>query len=140
MSGVTTYAELLGQLQTIVDERPGYVYRPVGDDRMCRYADDLPGVGLVPGCLLGHWLHRFHHIDLERMAGPTFTGYNIERVLPDLIYDGWIDEFEDRIRMTRFLGFLQELQDAGTPWGQALREAQRRIDEAMPLLPEPVPA
>lgn len=137
----TTFAETVRQLQSIVDEQPSYSYRPVGDDRMCRYADELPGVGLVPGCLLGHWLHRYHHIDLERMVGPGFTGYNIERVLPDLIYGGWIDECDDRIRVTRFLGFLQELQDDAIPWGRAMREALEKIDAAMPPYdPVPVPA
>lgn len=126
-----TFEGTVQQLQTIVDEQPGYVYRPVGDDRMCRYADTLPGVGLVPGCLLGHWLHRFHRIPLEHLAAQDL-GYNIERVLPNMIHAGWVDECDDRIRLVRFLGFLQELQDAGTPWGQALREALARIDAAMP--------
>lgn len=128
-----TFNETVSQLQMIVDERPDHVYRAVGPQQECRYADDLPGVGLVPGCLLGHWLHRFHRIPLEYLAGDRGIGYNIERVLPDLIYDGWIDEADDRIRLVRFLGILQELQDAATPWGHALDQALAKIDEAMPI-------
>lgn len=132
-----TFAETVTQLHAIADERSDYIYRPSGADRMCRYADLLPGVGLVPGCLLGHWLHRFHRIDLNRLSG--FTGYNIERVLPDLIHFGLVDEPDDRLRMVRFLGLLQELQDAEVPWGRALREALAKIQQALPL-PEPVVA
>lgn len=133
----TTFATTVQQLQTIVDERPRHVYRPVAADRLCRYADDLPGVGLVPGCLLGHWLHRFHKIDLSHLA--MCTGYNIERVLPDMIYDGWIDEADDRIRLVRFLGILQEMQDSQVPWGHALQQALISIAQKMPVQ-EAVPA
>lgn len=128
---ITTFETTVQQLQAIVDERPRHAYRPPASDRMCRYADDLPGVGLVPGCLLGHWLHRFHRIDLNRLA--EATGYNIERLLPDLIYEGRIDEADDRIRLVRFLGLLQEAQDAGVPWGLALRETLVVIAEKMPV-------
>ena len=133
----TTFATTVRQLQTIVDERPTHVYRPAAVDRMCRYADDLPGVGLVPGCLLGHWLHRFHKIDLNYLAG--CTGYNIERVLPDMIYDGRIDEADDRIRLVRFLGILQEMQDSEVPWRRALQQALLLIAQKMPVR-EAVPA
>ena len=134
---ITTFEDTVRQLQIIVDERPRHVYRPPAVDRMCRYADDLPGVGLVPGCLLGHWLHRFHRIDLGRLA--LATGYNIERILPDLIYEGRIDEADDRIRLIRFLGLLQEAQDAEVPWGRALSETLVLIAQKMPVR-EAVPA
>lgn len=127
-----TFEDTVAQLQAIVKERPGHSYRPSGADRICRYADNHPGAGLVPGCLLGQWLHRFHRIGLEELY--SLTGYNIERVLPDLIFEGKIEEPDDRLRLIRFLGLVQELQDNGVPWGQSLRWGIAKIERVLPVL------
>lgn len=62
-----SYEQVRDEFKQLVDENPDFVYRPPnGSD--CLYVH-VDGDNMAPGCIVGHWLHRFRSIPLYRLQG-----------------------------------------------------------------------
>ena len=75
-----------------------------------------------PGCLVGDALHKAG-IPLERMSSDSDAG----GTLVDLEFRGMATHTREA---KEWLMFLQNEQDSKRPWGQAVRDADRFIEES----------
>lgn len=127
-----TTDEVVAETKAIAAERPNYVYVPpdgkVGETTSCAYFHDDG-----PGCIVGQWLARrgVTREDLAAVVSPYSSSgetddLNTEIGATGLCNYGVIDVPKEA------LGFLitaQGQQDEGTPWGQAVKDAERRLDQ-----------
>ena len=103
-----SYEQVRDEFKQLVDENPDFVYRPPnGSD--CFYVH-VDGDNMTPGCIVGHWLHRFRGIPLYRLQGIEGNG-----AAPGASILG--------VRLSSkagsFLSGLQTKQDSGIPWRMA---------------------
>ena len=106
-----TSADVVAQVRALAQERPDYVYqRPLGNpETECSYLTGADG----QGCIMGQALTRLG-VSIEALS--TIEGENVMAALPRLAVrttpsDGW------------WLRAVQEQQDHGSTWGQAVRRA-----------------
>ncbi|MGK5530882.1 hypothetical protein [Streptomyces sp. URMC 129] len=101
----TTDEEFLRVLQGVVAEQPDRVYERPGLMESCLYLH-----GDEPGCLIGHVLLRLGvHADKVRAREGDAAGDVMRDLLPLVSPDLRSD-----------MDCVQQWQDGGTPWGQAL--------------------
>jgi len=99
------YEQVRDEFKQLVDENPDFVYRPPnGSD--CLYVH-VDGDNMTPGCIVGHWLHRFHGIPLYRLRGIEGNG----AALGASTLGVWLSS-----KACSFLVGLQARQDSGIPW------------------------
>ncbi|GLY55310.1 hypothetical protein [Lentzea sp. NBRC 102530] len=94
----------------------GYVYEPAGpaDVGFCKYVH-----GDVPGCIVGHMLHR-HGVPLSDLRDFDYNGGGslAKGSVISNAPDGWFTE-----EALPFLATLQYEQDMDRCWGEALARA-----------------
>lgn len=107
-----TDEEGLALLESIVAERPDYVYQsPSGTS--CFYVDPT---NERPSCLVGHWMHRLDvpltdMLPYEQESASALVG----------------SRFNTSDYLATLLDEVQGLQDSGHPWGVALSTARERM-------------
>ncbi|RKN35962.1 hypothetical protein [Streptomyces hoynatensis] len=106
-----TVTDVINAVLAVADEGPDHVYEQQAGTDMCRYTHESLSGTLIPGCLIGTALHRLG-VPLERLER-----YEGEQVLPLLRALGIPVSYAaaDPLRE------VQEAQDDGTPWGEAIR-------------------
>lgn len=117
-----TYEQVLSELETIVSEQPDFVYRRVNTeadpyDSDCWYVHSVDGK-LVPGCIIGHWLIRFHKVDpgnLHDNFEALYAGYVVPKLVPDIT-----------TAAVELLIRVQHNQDCGRTWRESLNRATAR--------------
>lgn len=137
MATVIDYRTALELLHEIALEHPDYIYdRVLSNDYGCLYAVELDtdhGTGYVPSCLVGHLL-----FTLDDRGGRTMMGAYVLADQVSALALAHYDEgtaagdvaasvscyatldLEFTVAARRLLTGVQELQDAGVPWGEAI--------------------
>ena len=114
---VIKVSDLWAEVKKVAAEQPDYVYERPADG--CAYEVDGK-----PSCLVGHAMFRLGMpLDLIRRCDRAGA---IEHVLDEI--RGEFDESGDDKGVYRtLLGWTQGVQDSGTPWGEAVSEAERFV-------------
>lgn len=132
------YDQTLRELEMIVaDAPPCYVYSgPAGwqPGDMCSYVHEDADGRLSPGCIVGHWLHRFRGIDLDVLR--FHEGRGAMRLTTLLTESGDLAE-SVHVDAGYFLLKVQLAQDSGLPWADAVHDAASDMSAAG--RPNPVP-
>jgi hypothetical protein len=134
-----TYGQVIAEMDAIIREVGNdYVYRPPGPPTvmgrpMCYYVHEAGGGSLTPGCIVGVWLHRFHHIALATLQ--SFEGKSAQGLLIGL-RDMKLLDIETQAMMLVLQ--VQKLQDG---WEGIARPATWRdaLTQALRLVPPPPP-
>lgn len=137
MSVVLTYEEAVNLARNAVKMKgEDYIYPTAHDENADEYSPgdchyyDLPeehGVQVVqPSCLVG-WVFFQKDITWE-----VFSAYGLSNELgvTDVLSNHSLITVDDKTAI--FLKRMQELQDMGTPWGEALGEAELLVEEMFP--------
>jgi hypothetical protein len=110
-----TDEKIMATLREVVAERPEFIYQKPpaseGHIAVCRYVH-----GDVPGCLIGHVLHRL---------GVSLETLSVHEGQPAQYLAGTLDIGGDAVRWA--LGAAQEAQDGGSTWHEALACAEREF-------------
>jgi hypothetical protein len=110
-----TDEKIMATLREVVAERPEFIYQkpPASEGRVpvCRYVH-----GDVPGCLIGHVLHRLG-VSLETLS--VQEGQPAQHLTETLGIGG------DAVRWA--MGAAQSVQDSGSTWSEALAGAEREL-------------
>lgn len=135
-----TFEQAFGEFAEIAVEAPvGFTYERLATEA-CLYvhggfagplaataAGFSGGVAppLEPGCIVAHWLHRFHGVPLATLA--PLEGKSGTHVLVRLLAAGVLppDLLNDpsSAQLLKFLQVVQGHQDAGRTWSNALEAA-----------------
>lgn len=128
----TTLERVIDEFTQIVDAMPaGYVYSPPpGTSGGCLYVHGgSAGNPLEPGCIIAHWLHRFHQVPLDALA--HVEGLAAPNMLVRLLATGVLpfDLLDDLsgAQVLKFLQALQSFQDRGRTWRDALEAAYELV-------------
>lgn len=125
-----TYGQVVQEMEEIVREvGDSYYYEPPPDSLhpgrpMCYYVHSAGGGSLTPGCIVGVWLHRFHHVALETLQ--ELEGKSAQGVLIVLRDRGVIEIEPPAIALVLAIQKLQDGWDTSRPvqtWRQALTQA-----------------
>ncbi len=118
-----TYDQVVDELKQLAAEKhEGYIYVPPdGDDTSsCQYVHGYSeldgGNGLEAGCLVGTWFHRFRGVALQLLQAQE--GENADTIVMSLLRPGELEP-----RAANLLKVVQEKQDSGKKWGDAVRWA-----------------
>lgn len=118
-----TYEDVVQWAGSVVEKvGESFVYTTPPDVDFCVYAhhvygEDVSVGGLVPGCMIGHMLSDNTVVTLEELdAFRKLSASGIRSIAPYL-------PFDFTPRAMHFLKILQERQDNGWTWGEALTEA-----------------
>lgn len=112
-----TYEDVLPIIKDIVEVKgPQYVYEKVND--RCLYRDEEGN----SSCLVGHFLDR--EALLNDLVPNDYEEEGVGSVLFTLT-DNKIADFD--VEASYFLTMVQEKQDSGVPWGQAVEFASTVI-------------
>lgn len=112
-----TYEDVLPIIKAIVEAKgPDYVYEKVND--RCVYLDQFGN----PSCLVGYFLA--YQSLIYHLAPHQYEDEGASNVLGTLDYEEIASFDEDA---TDFLQVVQEKQDSGVPWGQAVEFATTLI-------------
>jgi len=106
--------QVVREIGVLVDEKPDFVYAPPSTWQLCSYAHET-GDGLISGCIVGQWAHRFHGVSLDEMH--RYEGKPADEVIPDLLWG--VDH-----AALAFLCAVQHKQDEGQAWSVAFAYAQ----------------
>lgn len=97
-----------------------YVYQPQGEEQRCDYVR-----GEEPSCIVGQILYRAG-VPLGRLreadAATYGAGVPADNLIMSLIDEGVLSS---DVGVIPFLAAVQREQDAGEPWGSAVRYAKR---------------
>jgi hypothetical protein len=128
---MVTPEEMIANLRVIAEKKKAenggadYVY-DLANTQSCRYA-----VAGQPSCIVGHLLTQFHGIDpwtfgiIESLrASEALNSFSVEPYVNTLPYVT-LDE-EIRSVTGRIADAVQNAQDHGTPWLQAVGEVESR--------------
>lgn len=115
-------------LREIVAANPNRVYRtPSGyipdGIAMCFYVHNAGTANAEPGCLIGKLAHKLG-ASLDSMA-PFERGSSY--VLMAGLFDFPHNSETELSRLGTLLNDVQGYQDRGTPWGEALRQAEAEL-------------
>lgn len=117
MSDDVTAESIEAEVRRLAAERPTYIYMETEDDDFaCRYVDEDG----APGCIFGHALSNLG-ISIERLrvfdafyetSDRETLGASIDRVMEEL-----------RVRGSVWFFLVQEYQDRGFSWAEAVKAA-----------------
>jgi hypothetical protein len=118
------YEEVVAQVGVIVAEEPQHIEQGTGD--LILYVHRSAAGYLAPGCIVGHWLHRFQRVPLAHLAR-EYEGEGVTEVLTGLIAEGLLAPPKpvDDAAVAEFLEVLQARQDEGDAWADAYEQAQQ---------------
>lgn len=107
----------------VAEKGPGHVYRnPFGGGRTnCFYVHETTD-GLRPGCLVGHVFAGAGVPLGEVMQGGN--GTNVREVVDALTAAGVVKAPPEAVAV---LTYVQDDQDAGVPWGEAVTRARNEF-------------
>lgn len=102
---------LIDSLYEIVAKNPDYVYDDRDSEGFCRYFNDEG----APSCVVGHVIAQ-HGITAEQIEHVKYSGAAaVIRVTTEALLSA---------RGVTLFSSVQAWQDAGTPWGEALENAE----------------
>jgi hypothetical protein len=107
-----TATAIIRAIREVAEEQPDHVYQKPSEHGICHYVDKNSVVH--PGCLVGHGLWRNHLIDASLYGDDEKNGSGVANLLQELdIHTTFLQKF--------WLTNVQELQDFGNTWGEAVR-------------------
>ena len=119
--------QIVSEFAIIATEDPERVYPAdvTDNDDQCLYVQETADGSLAPACVVGYWLHRWHRVPLDVMH--EHEGSNARELIHSLIREGhlpavWMQQLGDR--EWAFLRTVQQQQDRGAPWGEAIATAK----------------
>jgi hypothetical protein len=118
-----TYVQAVDEFATIVAENPTYIY-VMPDGAGCMYVHGLiEDDTLTPGCIIGVWLHRFHGVPLKTLQ--KYEGESALTLINELVTQNLMVGVEPDV--VRLAVHLQQKQDSGRSWSEALKLAKRGV-------------
>jgi len=117
-----TYTDALRLLKkAVADKGEDYKYESVGGHYHCQYFDQGQ-----PSCIVGHALAADGVTEQDlREADPS---RHLNLVDVGTLAKRGLLEMDDATQ--KLLGTVQDEQDCGTPWGEALRIAQQAVEDS----------
>lgn len=132
-----TYSQAHREFTEIANTAPpGYIYERQGSSETCLYvhggyagpleaASGRPPEPLRCGCIVAHWLHRYHRVPLPALAAmESLSAPNIVirllaqgALLPDFLED------DTGCQVLKFVQVIQACQDSRLPWRDAVVRA-----------------
>lgn len=110
-----------------VYERPeGSQLKARGGDADCLYVHQTD-MGAQPGCIVGHWAHQDHGIELGAFLHVEGTG--AVSALHQLGIEGCSGVTEAASTIQLIASRVQSAQDTGTGWVKAVETVQKQYDK-----------
>lgn len=116
-STLFTHEQLVSEVRKLAAERPDFTYKTPEWEISCLYWHKETG---TPGCIFGHALANLG-VDVSRITRSNA----IDIALPEIIGNDYYKIPSD-IRM--WFNQVQEYQDVGISWGEAVVDADKYIE------------